>query len=163
MTIGSFSVTLVQAFIGLIFLVGMVEALIKFINYAILDMEEKTEQVLGYILSFTLGFFIAKFADYHFLGYFDIEFQHNWMNWLASGSIIGAGTGFLERKFDLINLIPHIVSGVSSNIKTKKTENDPFISSEVNYKDKYGSFYDAMSNEDEIGGEVNESNNDNKS
>jgi hypothetical protein len=156
MTIGNLSMTVVQAFIGLIFLVGMVEAIVKFINYTVLKLDEKWEQVVGFVLSFILGFGVAMFADYNFLGYFDIDFQYNWMNWLTSGFIIGAGTGFLERKFDLINIIPHIASGVATSFRKSKPEDSPFTISEVNYKDKYGDLYNEIGNEEEIGGEKDE-------
>lgn len=117
MSWGNLSVTVVQAFIGLIFLVGMVESIVKFINYTIFKLNERWEQVVGFVLSMILGFVVAMFADYNFLGYFDIVFRYNWMNWLTSGFIIGAGTGFLERKFDLINVIPHIASGIATNFR----------------------------------------------
>lgn len=124
MGFGEFTMTVVEALIGLIFLVGLVEGFVHFITRWLLKLRPRTEEMLGYGLSILFGFLLAFSADYHFLGYFGLEFKPYYMNWIISGAIIGAGTGFVQKKFDLMNLIPHIVSGIKIASQGKPPENN---------------------------------------
>lgn len=99
-------------FIGLIFLVKMVESLTEFILKYIFRVQEYKEHVFGYILSIIFGVSIAYYADYAFLSYFEIDFMYDMMDYVASGAIIGAGTKFIVNKLDLFGTVVSTFSGV---------------------------------------------------
>ena len=110
-------------FIGLVFLVKMVESIVEFILQYVFRLEEYKEHVLGYILSILLGIAIAYYADYAFLSYFEIDFKYDLMDYVASGGIIGAGTKFIVNKLDLFGLIVSTFSGVRVfSLKDKKQQ-----------------------------------------
>lgn len=112
-------------FIGLIFLIGMVESVVRFVEVKILHLSEEAEEVIGYILSIILGYFIAMYSDYRFLAFFGIEFYYGWMNWLASGALIGAGTGFVVKHFDILSTFLNAVSGLRGiTFRTKDNNNN---------------------------------------
>ena len=121
------ALSLIVPFIGLIFLVGLCESVVKFLLEEILRLDYKAEQVIGYILTGIIAYNIARFANYRFLAYLDIEFIYPWMDWLMSGLIIAAGSNFLEKKFDFMNKLPHIVGGVFASAKgeRKNKDNEP--------------------------------------
>ena len=110
-------------FIGLIFLVKMVESVVEFVLQHVFRFEEYKEHVLGYILSIFFGIAIAYYADYAFLSYFEIDFKYNLMDYVASGGIIGAGTKFIVNKLDLFGLIVSTFSGVRVfSIRERRTQ-----------------------------------------
>ncbi len=133
--------SLVIPFVSLIFLVGISESFVKFILEEILHMSDKTEQVIGYVLTALFAFFIAMFGDYRFLNYLDVYFSPHWLDWVFSALIIAAGSSFLEKKFDFINLIPGIIGGVQASArrvrepKNKKEELPQQGYVDPNYRD----------------------------
>ena len=127
--------SLVIPFVSLIFLVGLCESVVKFLLEEIIHLSDRTEQVIGYVLTAIFAFFIAMFGDYRFLNYLDVYFVTDWMDWGMSALIIAAGSGFLEKKFDFMNLIPGIIGGVQSTsvgLKNKIRKDPKYKDGEIN-------------------------------
>ena len=116
-------ISLVIPFIALIFLIGLQENLIQFLENLI---NKTIPQGLAYVLIAFLSYFIAMFGDYRFFNYLAIYFAYDWMDWLMSALVIAAGSNFLQRKFDIINTIPSVITGlrVGSTKKSKNNKDD---------------------------------------
>lgn len=117
--------SLVIPFISLIFLVGLCESFIQFVLEELIHIGEKKEQVIGYILTGAFAYFISVFGDYRFLNYLDVYFTPGWLDWVFSALIIAAGSSFLEKKFDFMNLIPGVINGVSAGLQRRKNDAKP--------------------------------------
>ncbi|SDZ19660.1 hypothetical protein [Tindallia californiensis] len=112
-------VSLVIPFIAMIFFIGMTENIVEELENL---FNRKIHEAVGYFLVLVLAFAISMLGDYRFFEYLDVTFQYDWMDWMMSAFVIAAGSGFLEKKFDIINTIPSVISGVRINRSKKKDD-----------------------------------------
>ena len=102
-------ISLVIPFIALIFFIGMGENLVQFIENL---FSREIHNGLGFFLIFLIFFVLTFSADWAFFSYLDIEFSPYWMDYVMSSVVVAAGSKFLEKKFNIINSIPSVISGI---------------------------------------------------
>lgn len=104
-------------FIALIFLIGPLENLEQFLE----DLfHVNIPDWAGFFVIWLLALFIVWAGDWRFmsfLGYNTVYPWAIWIDWGLAALIIAAGSNKLEKKFDVINKIPMLVSGISTVIR----------------------------------------------
>lgn len=117
-------ISLAIPFIAIIFFIGIIENIVEFITQG---MRKNISNVVGFAISFILAFFICWAGDFNFFKYLYVDFFNPIMDWGMSALVISAGSGFLQRKFDIINTIPSVISGIrfQKPVKTEPEEEPP--------------------------------------
>lgn len=113
---------LVINFIALIFFIGILEnvseAIENFTNI-------RLPSWLGFLIIWIVAYFIVWVGDWRFMSFLGYESTKSWGIWVELGlssGIIAAGSDKLQKKFNLIQTIPTILSNIRGISKTR----DPY-------------------------------------
>lgn len=118
------AVPLILRFIALIFFIGMTENLVEFLTKT---FHKTISDYFAFLISAVLAYIICFLGDFRFFEALDVHFLNQHIDYVMSALVIAAGSGFLQRKFDIINTIPSVISGVQvasarRKINKEKTE-----------------------------------------
>lgn len=113
-------VSLVIPFIALIFFIGMGENIVQFIENII---NKEINNGTGFFIIFAIFFMISFSGDWAFFSYLQIEFTPFWMDYVMSSALVAAGSKFLEKKFDIINSLPSVITGIRVQRSYSKAKN----------------------------------------
>jgi len=114
-------VSLAIPFIALIFFIGMGENLVQFLENL---FNREFHSGIGFFIIFLIFFGITFSGDWAFFSYFSIEFTPYWIDYIMSSVVVAAGSKFLEKKFNIINTIPSIITGIRVERAFSKAEKE---------------------------------------
>ena len=124
-------ISLVIPFIALIFFIGMAET----ITIGIINVFKKIPKLpnsYGFFFAFTVTLIgattICYLGDFRFFSFLGVDFINKWVDYLFTGLVITKGSKFLKSRFDLVNQIPSIISGLRV---FKNNNNENTINPEV--------------------------------
>ena len=123
--IGEATVPLVIRFIALIFFVGMAENLTEFTNKILEKLFKKNkiiEDTGGFFITAAYAYLICMFGNFKFFEALDVHFLYDWMDWLMSALVTAAGSEFLVKKFNIMNQLPQVLSGIRVNRSYNKAQ-----------------------------------------
>lgn len=126
-------VSLAIPFIALIIFVGMGENLIQLIETLI---KREFPAPISFSLLTAIFFLILRAGDWNFFSYLDIRFTPEWIGYAMSALMVAAGSKFLERKFDLINAIPSLITGIQVHRMRSKKEKE-LVKKQIEEEDKF--------------------------
>lgn len=109
---------LVIHFIALVFLTEILDSFEEGIEAA---TKKDIPDWFGFLIVWVAAYFVVWVGDWrflHFLGYESVYTWGIWVEWGLSSLIIAAGSSRLEKKFDLINTIPAIITNIRTSRRT---------------------------------------------
>ena len=115
----------------------MIENLIEFISKSLC---KNIAQHIGFLISAVVAYLICFTGDFRFFEALDVYFINRHIDYTMSALVIAAGSGFLQRKFDLINTIPNLLTGIQiSSAKNRKRKKD--IEESIKHDENWEDFY----------------------
>lgn len=107
------------AFIAVALLVVMVDqatrvlqAIMKWIPF----LPDQFEMPIAYMILVCLATLICWQGRFDLFTLLGFAWQQEWQGWLATGAIMAGGSTLLGRQFQMMGLIPGLISGVASTL-----------------------------------------------
>ncbi len=92
-------------------LTRVLQAIMKWIPY----LPDQFELPIAYIILVGIASAVCWQGHFDLFSYLKFDWwQHRWLGWLLTGSIIAGGSSLLGKQFRVVGLIPSIISGVAS-------------------------------------------------
>lgn len=134
-------VPLAIPFIALICFVGIVENFVELVDRIFRKLHPDSKHVgvvFSWIIIVMLSYLIAMLGNFRFFNYLNVFFIYDWLDWLFSAAMIGAGSSAMEKKFNLMGKIPMGISSIASVIRSKEPTPPPVQKSyiEVNTEEE---------------------------
>lgn len=108
--------------ICLVFLIGITEQIEKALE---IIFKLKKNEIKAIFIILIIGYALAWVGDWRFFTHLDFKARYDWVDWMLSAMTIAAGSAPLERKFDVINRMPHIFASLSSAVRKGKVDDMP--------------------------------------
>jgi hypothetical protein len=101
------------AFIATALLVVMVDRITWAIK-EVLPFPARVEAVITYLVLCGIASIVCWQGRFDLFTYLGFNWQHPWEGWVLTGALIAGGSSLLVQQFQVVGLIPTIISGVSS-------------------------------------------------